>query len=201
MAGSNYQPLDYHDTNLRRVKTPPPELHDPNDPAQKIDAWDFDLKRAESARFGVRPIAILSIVGAVVVGVTGVQTLASGIMITMGAMPPEAIEAAGMSSGERLITGAVLSLLQTALFVYIAVGCLMKSRIAAMYGFLAVALLIMTQITGIMGIYGGVGLFSVLFTMAYALSVPIAVEATYNLHRMRRLGVDMLPPDADAEPG
>lgn len=196
--GRDYQPLDYNETNLRRVKAPPPELYDPNDPAQEINPWEFDLKRRESARFGVRPIAILSIVGAVAVGLTGFQALASGIMITMGAMPQEAIEAAGLSSGERLIAGAITSLLQAALFVYIAVGSLMKSRIASLYGFLAVALLILTQITAILGIYGGIGLGSVLFTVAYALSVPIAVEATHNLHRMDALGVDELPREPDS---
>ncbi|WP_421788051.1 hypothetical protein [Hyphobacterium sp.] len=198
MAGRDYQPLDYNETNLRRVKAPPPDLVDPNDPAQTINAWEFDLRRRESARFGVRPIAILSIVGAVAVGVTGIQSLASGIMMIMGAMPQEAIEAAGLPSGQRLIAGAVVSLMQTALFVYIAVGSLMKSRIAAMYGFFAIALLILTQITAIMGIHGGIGLMSVLFSVAYALSVPIAVEATHNLHKMNVLGVDALPAEEPA---
>jgi len=188
-----YEPLDVADPRpFIRVKGPPPEFDDPNDPDGKGGIFDFDIETMDGARNAVRPIALLLAWGAITRIVMGVYALVNTDLDAY--FSGAATDAQWVSA----IDGFWM-LFEAMVFSTIGVFVFFRSRIAAVASFAVLVWLVFLKFAIIAGWLEGSLLSGLIYIGLFGGAVFLAIGATFNYHKMTKLGVDRLS-EPDDEP-
>lgn len=196
-----YEPLDVmKPETFKRVQAPPEEMDDPNaepDPEEERNGWfDFDIDTLEGARNAVRPAALLLGAGGTLRLIAGAGTFAIG-------QTGNAAFGGGSPEFWALAIGGLISLVIGVIFVTIAIWLVAdKSRIAgfgAVGAFVLLAAEKLAILTGLLA--GGFGILSIVYVGLVGMTAFLAVQATWNFHKMKKLGVESLKPDETGDPG
>lgn len=195
MGKHPYEPLDVmRPETFKRVKAPPPELADPNDPDREGGGWfDFDTDTLEGAKNAVRPAALLLWWAAFWRLVAGLIALSQGdVGATFANSADEDTWVMTVNAIAFLAEGIVFAGVGIALF-------LTCSRTAAIITALLTAYVLFEKVAILLGWWEGNLLSGLIYLGLLLAATSVALVGAFNYQYMSARGLDRMPGTSEGD--